>query len=106
MGRGTFNIVLFTENHHLVSLVRFLDDYGSVALEYPEGGPEVARKVASEDRGGQLGESLVGSIKALFYEGWGRWLVGEGPVVGGDVRDAKVYRVRLGMFGSWRGWAE
>ncbi len=49
----------------------------------PEGGTEVARKVVSEDRGGQLGESLVGSIKALFYEGWGRWLVGEGPVVEG-----------------------
>ena len=60
----------------------------------------------SEDRGGQLGNSLVGSIKALFYEGWGRWLVGEGPVAGGDVRDAKVYRIRLGMFGSRRRWAE
>ena len=106
MGRGTFDIVLFAENHHLVFLVRLSDDNRGIALECPEGGPEVARKVVSEDGGSQLGESLVGGIKALFYEGWGRWLVGEDPVVGGDVRDATVYRVRLGMFGRWRGWAE
>ena len=106
VGRGMFNIVLFAEDHHLVTLVRLSDDDRGIALECPEGGPEVARKVVSEDGGGQLGESLVGGIKALFYEGWGRWLVGEGPVVGGDVRDAKVYRVRLGMFRDRRGWAE
>ena len=44
--------------------------------------------------------------RARVYEGWGKWLVGEGSVVRGDVRDAKVYRVRLSMFGSRRGWAE
>ena len=106
MGRGTFDVVLFAKNHHLVSLVRLSNDDRGVALECPEGGPEVARKVMFEDGGGQLGESLVGGVKALFYEGWGKWLVGEGPVVGGDVRDAKVYRVLLSMFGSRRGWAE